>query len=144
MVTTSSARTVSKSRRFPLSNRADAAEPPPRNPPTEALTMVRGIAAQLPASFARLIFENAEAHAGLADRDSVGLNGFDFVHAHQVEHDAAMKRDGLAVVTGSSTANGDRKILRVAVAQHILDFFGGERLYDHFGHFAVEQLAEHG
>ena len=121
MVTTSRARTVSKSRRLPC-----ATEPMPPGTAAEesadrSFDDGRGIAAQLPACLARFVFEHAQAHAGLADGDAVRLDRFDLVHARQVEHHAAMQRNRLAVVARARAAHGHRKIVGMAVAQHVLN-----------------------
>ena len=73
-------------------HRADAARAAAEKSADRGLHDRRGIAAQLPARFARLGFEHAEAHSRLADGDAVRLNLFDLVHAREVEHDAALQR----------------------------------------------------
>jgi hypothetical protein len=67
----------------------------------------------------------------------------DAVHSCEVEDDAAMQRDSLAVVAGSRAAGGDRKIVDLAVTENVLDFGGGERLDDEVADLSVELFAEH-
>ena len=100
------------------------------------------VAAKLPASFAGFVFEDTQPHARLANGDTVRLNGFDFIHAHQIEDDTALERDRLAVIAGARAANRDREILRVAVAEDILNLFCADRLDDDLAYFAVKLFAE--
>ena len=103
----------------------------------------RGIAAQFPSRLARFGFEGAQAHAGLADGDAVGLNRFDAVHAREIKHYSALERNRLAVVAGARAAHRYRKIVGVAVAQYALDLDLIQRLHHQVSHFAVELLAQY-
>jgi len=102
MVTTSKARTVSKSRRPPWATEPMPPEPPARKPPTEALASVDGTCG-VPSLFCGLPSQGRRDAAGLANGDAVGRNFFELVHKGEIENDAAMERDTLAVVSGSRT-----------------------------------------
>ena len=87
--------------------------------------------------FAGFVFEDAQSHAGLANGDPIRLDRFDFIHAHEVEDHSAVERNSLAVVSRSRSAECDRDIPRVAVAEHILYLSGVEGLHDDFAVTAI-------
>jgi hypothetical protein len=63
------------------------------------------------------LFELAERHAGL-DVGDAAADRADGVAAAEVEHDAALERDGLAVVAGAAAARRDRDAVAVGDVEH--------------------------
>jgi hypothetical protein len=66
------------------------------------------------------------------------------VHALEVEDDAAMEGDGLSIVAGASSTEGDGDFVLVAIAKDGEDLFGVEGLDDDVGVLAVELRFEDG
>jgi hypothetical protein len=123
---------------------ADAAGAAAEEAPEGSFDDGGGIAAELPALPAGLGFERAEADAGFADGDAVGRDVFDPVEELEVEDDAAMEGNGLAVVAGACAAEGDGDFVREAEAEDGDDFGGGDGLDDDVGVLAIEQRAKDG
>ncbi len=103
-----------------------------------------GVAAKLQALFACGSFERAEADVWLADGDAFGSDGFDAIHADEVEDDAAVEGDGLAVVPGAGAARGDGDVAVVTTGEDALYLFDVDGLQREFGGLVVELLFEDG
>lgn len=125
-------------------HRADSSRSPAQKPADRRLDDRRWIAAEFPAHLARLRLQHAQSHARLADRDSIRTDRFDPVHPRQVQHDAAMQRNSLPVISGSRSANGYWNVFDLAVAQHFLNLIGIQRLHDEVCDLTVKLLAQYG
>ena len=75
-----------------MRHRADASRTTGQKASYRGLDHGGGIAAKLPSHLARLSFEHPQAHAWLANRDSIGADGFNLIHAREVEQHSAVQR----------------------------------------------------
>jgi len=70
------------------------------------------------------------------------LNFLDAIHSAEIQDYAAFQRNRLAVIAGTRAARGHRKIVRVAVAQNVLNFSRAARLHYDVSQLAVELFAK--
>jgi hypothetical protein len=66
----------------------------------------------------------------------------DAIHPREIQHHPAAERNGLPVIACSGAASGDRQVVRVTIAEHVLNFFGAQGLDDDIAHLAIELLAQ--
>jgi hypothetical protein len=127
-----------------MGNRADAAGTAAEEAADRGLDDSGGVTAELPAELAGGGFYCAEFHARLTDRDAVCGDGLDAVHALQIENDAALQWDSLAVVAGAGAAEGYGDIMLVAVAERGDNLIDGDGLDDDVGSLGVQLRLEDG
>lgn len=84
-----------------------------------------------------LLVELGKHDARFAD-DPAGMDLLDLVHGCKVQHDAAGKRHGLAVIAGASAARRDRHAMGIGDLQRSNDLFLGLRRDDEIGRYIVE------
>ena len=126
-----------------MRDRADASRTTRQKAPYRGLDDGGGIAAKFPSRLARLGFQNPQAHAWLADRNAIGADGLNLIHAREVENHSAMQGHCLAVVPCSRASRRHWNVVGVAVAQDILNFLNRQRVHDHIRELAIELLAQH-
>ena len=121
-----------------VGDRADAARSAAKKSAQGRFHKRARIAAQLPPRLARRLFNRHETSAGFRAAGAFGSDFQDAGHAAEIEHDAAIERDALAVVSGSGTANRDGNVVTVSEAQSRLDLVGRFRQHDGVTLFVVE------
>ena len=91
--------------RSPL-NAADAAGASSAETGHAGLHVGAGVAAQFPAGLPRNPLDGPQSSRRITRHDAVGTDGMDYIERGQVHHHASVRRDALARVAGTGSAQG--------------------------------------